>query len=122
MRIDSEYGGLDMSARSARTRGSATHLRGALQALAQGQAVLLSHLEQPWASVTFSGSRHTVSLQFSGLEAVEAGETFLTLLPEHEFAVPGQLVADASIASVAHSLIPDARLEMVVELLLLEEA
>ena len=55
-------------------------------------------------------------------ERREAGETFLTLLPEHEFAIPGQLVADASIASVAHSLSPDARLEVEIELLLLEEA
>jgi hypothetical protein len=90
--------------------------------LADGKAELLRHVERPWASVTFSGTRHTIALSFTGTEAVTAGEAFIAALPEHEFAIPRQLVADAAVASVAHELAPVPKLGVEVEMLLLEEA
>ena len=96
-------------------------LLSALQALAEGQAEVLRHSESPWASVTFTGTRHTVALAFTGAEAAEAGERFIAALPEHEFAIPRQLVADAAVVSVEHVLLPAPRLGLVIELLLLEE-
>ena len=49
--------------------------------LAGGKAELLRHAETPWASVTFSGSRHRLALAFAGNEAVNAGEEFIAALP-----------------------------------------
>ncbi|HEX4847298.1 MAG TPA: hypothetical protein VFV30_04090 [Novosphingobium sp.] len=92
-----------------------------LLALAQGQAELIRHAERNWASVTFSGTRHTVTLAFAGDEAVAAGEAFLTALPDHEFTVPRQLVADAAVVAVEHTALPQPRLEVTAELLLLED-
>ena len=43
-------------------------------------------------------------------------------LPEHEFAIPGQIVADAAILEVEHRLLPEPRLVVQCELLLLEES
>jgi hypothetical protein len=92
-----------------------------LLALGQGKGELLRHSERPWASLTFSGTRHRVRLAFAGTEAVAAGERLIEALPEHEFAIPGQLVADAMIAEVEHTALPEPRLEIEAELLLLEE-
>jgi hypothetical protein len=95
-------------------------LREALLDLAGGRATLLSHREQSWASITFAGARHRLELLLEGAEAVEAGELLIALLPEHEFAIPGQLVADAAVTAVDHRL--DApRMQVSCELLLLEE-
>lgn len=96
-------------------------LLAALMALAGGKAELVRHSERSWASVTFSGTRHTIVLAFSGLEAIAAGELLIDALPEHEFSIPRQLVADAAVVAVEHSALPEPRLEVTVELLLLED-
>ena len=95
-------------------------LREALLELAQGRAAILSHDEKSWASVTFAGARHRLVLVFEGVEAVQAGELFIAFLSEHEFAIPGQLVADAAVTAVDHRLDPP-RMEVRCELLLLDE-
>lgn len=82
---------------------------------------ILSHHEKAWASVTFAGARHTLMLLFQGENAVEAGERFLAELPEHEFAIPGYIVADATITEADHRIHPAPRLAVTCELLLLEE-
>lgn len=97
------------------------HLAEALLALAKGQASIASHAEKSWASITFAGARHCVELLFQGAEAVEAGECFIAFLPEHEFAIPGQLVADAAVTEVDHRLDPPC-MTVRCELLLLEES
>jgi len=102
-------------------RTIADRLREVLGDLAKGHAQVLAHIETAWASATFSGTRHRVELRFEGAEAIEAGETFIALLPEHEFAIPGHLVADATVVEVDHRLQPEARLTVMAELLLLEE-
>ena len=96
-------------------------LLAALQQLAGGKGELLRHMERPWASATFAGTRHTIALAFTGTEAIAAGEALIAALPEHEFTVPGQLVADAAVISVEHVAVPEDRLAVEVELLLLEE-
>lgn len=93
----------------------------ALLELAGNQAELLSHAERAWASVTFSGSRHDVRLRFTGIEAIDAGELFIDTLPDHEFSIPRQLVADAAVLSVTHILQPEPFMEVEVQLLLLED-
>ena len=89
--------------------------------LAGGKAELLRHSERPWASVTFSGTRHTIALSFSGTEAVAAGEVFIVELPDHEFAISRQIVADAAITAVEHKTRPEPNLTVEVELLLLDD-
>lgn len=103
-------------------RRTRQHLLAAIMALAGAQAAVAHHVERGWASVTFSGTRHSLSLVFSGVEAVAAGETFIAALPDHEFTIPRQLVADAAVISADHALLPEPRLAVEIELLLLEDA
>ena len=103
-------------------RGPAEKLREALSLLAGGKAQILAHSERAWASITFSGARHSVELAFEGVAAAKAGEHFIAELPDHEFAIPGQLVADAAILSVDHTMLPDVRLVVKAEMLLLQDA
>lgn len=102
--------------------GAAGHLRNQLDVLAQGHAKVLRHAEKAWASITFEGGRHTLELLFDGGEAVAAGEAFIAALPDHEFAIPGQLVADAAVTKAEHVLLPQPRLTVECELLLLRDA
>ncbi|PEQ13348.1 hypothetical protein B2G71_07905 [Novosphingobium sp. PC22D] len=90
-----------------------------LLALAHGGARLLHHEERPWSSATFSGSRHRFAFEFVGEDAIAKGEHWLEALPEHEFTIPGQLVADARIAKVEHAMTPGPRLAVEAEVLLL---
>ncbi|MGQ7829558.1 hypothetical protein [Altererythrobacter sp. Z27] len=106
--------------RSRRTTGD--RVREALLMLGEAQGCLLNHGETPWASITFAGSRHELMLDFAGPEAVAAGERFIAALPDHEFAIPGQLVADATISSVNHMMHPAPRMIVTATLLLLEDA
>ena len=106
------------TARKRRTPGE--RLLEALQELANGKAQLSRHKERNWASITFAGTRHSIILAFKGSEAVEAGEDFIACLPEHEFAIPGQLVADAAILEVDHQLAPPF-MQVKCEILMLEE-
>ena len=102
-------------------RGLAARLRTALSQLAEQQATILTHSEKNWASVTFSGTRHRLELEFAGPEAVEAGERFIAALPDHEFTLAGQLVADATVEEVDHVLLPEPRMAVTVGVLLLED-
>jgi hypothetical protein len=102
-------------------RGAGAHLRDALMALGDWRGQALSHREKAWASVTFAGARHTLTLLFAGEDAVAAGEALIAALPDHEFAIPGHLVADAALVEVDHRLLPAPRLVVTCELLLLEE-
>lgn len=89
--------------------------------LAGPQAQFLRHAEKPWASITFSGARHTVWLAFSGARAMEAADAFIAALPDHEFTFSGRLVADATIASVDQQVLPTPHMIVECELLLLDD-
>ncbi|MWV29430.1 hypothetical protein GRF63_16140 [Erythrobacter sp. GH3-10] len=89
-------------------------------ALANGKGRIESHCEKGWASITFAGARHRVKMVFEGEEEVEAGECFIVFLPEHEFSIRGQLVADAAVVQV-DSIAHPPRLSVTCEILLLEE-
>lgn len=102
-------------------RSTGNRLREALMALGDFRGQVITHTERAWASITFAGARHTLALLFAGEEAVEAGERFIAALPDHEFALPGHLVADATVTEAEHRLLPTPRLVVQCELLLLEE-
>ncbi|MBX7495404.1 hypothetical protein K3172_05990 [Qipengyuania sp. 6B39] len=97
-------------------------MREALGTLGGHHAQVITHSEKGWASITFAGTRHSLALLFAGEEGVEAGEHFVAELPEHEFALPGQLVADATVVEVEQRLLPSPRMVVQCELLLLEDA
>lgn len=90
-------------------------------ALAGRSAQLIDHRERPWASVTFSGARHTVVLRYTGWEACEDGEALIAALPDHEFTVPGALVADVTVVRSDEAVLPQRTLEVELELLLLDQ-
>ncbi len=110
-----------VSARLRPRRTLADRIRAALMQLTSGHSTMLSHTEKAWASITFAGTRHEVVLEFCGVEAVAAGEELIERLPDHEFTLPGQLVADATITKVVHRFGAMERLEVTAVLLLLEE-
>lgn len=103
-------------------RTTADRLREALLAMTGGHADLLMHEEKAWNSITFSGTRHEMMLDFDGEESVAAGEEFIATLPDHEFRIPGQLVADATISAVDHRFGAQERMVVTAILLLLEES
>lgn len=122
MQIDSHATrAMQATARGRHTRGPWALLLDSLIALAGGHAELLSHAERPWTSATFSGTRHTAALSFTGAVAVEAAEQFIVALPDHEFAIPGQLVADAAVIEARLDMLPVPTFVIEVELLLLDE-
>ena len=118
MRVDSAPD--PMAPRKLR-RNPANRLLGALHDLGESHPIVLRHEERAWASITFAGSRHTLTLRFAGDAAVAAGERFIAALPDHEFAIPRRLVADAAIVAVRHALLPGPSLEIECEVLMLDE-
>ena len=122
MLIDgTEFKAMNATILRARGRGPGARLLEAVLVLAGAEAELVSHGERPWASATFSGARHTIALTFHGTDGVAAAEHFIEALPDHEFAIPGQLVADAAIREVKLDMLHAPRFEVEAELLLLEE-
>jgi len=104
-----------------RVPSPAARLLRALLALAGHHASLIEHRERSWASVTFSGARHTVVLRFTGWEACDDGERLVAALPDHAFTIPGLLVADATVTRTDEALVPERTLEVECELLVLDE-
>lgn len=62
-------------------------------------AVQDSHITA-WASATFVGARHGVTLAIRGDDAVVHADVMLTALPEADFSIAGHIVADVSIDRV----------------------
>ena len=84
-----------------------------------GLAEVTGHAAAAWASVTFAGSRHVVTLRFAGGRAVAAGEALIGDLDLVD--VPGRLVGEAVVRSVLQ--VADRQvLTVVAEWLLLEDA
>ncbi len=102
-------------------RSAWLRLLGQVLQLAESHGELVRHHERNWASATFSGVRHTIVLSFTGNVAVAASERFIAALDEHEFDIPGHLVADASVSEVSQEFLPEPQLVATFELLLLED-
>lgn len=92
-----------------------------LREMAGPLAEVTGHSETSWASITFTGARHTVVMRFAGSDAVSDGERFIATLPDHEFRLRSQLVADASVTRVDHEVLPAPLMEVECELLLLDQ-
>ncbi len=101
-------------------RAPGQRLAEALIVLGGGKCRITRQSEQNWASITFAGTRHTFDVVFEGEAAIEIGEDFIAALPEHQFSVRGQLVADAEVTKVDHRAAPPL-MKITCELLLIDE-
>lgn len=54
----------------------------------------------PWASATFIGARHGLTLVLRGEDAAARARELATQLPEAQFALPGHLVADLVVDAI----------------------
>jgi len=104
-----------------RPRSPSIQLLDAVMRLAGPQADLLRHAERPWASATFHGTRHTIAMRFTGPEGLSAGEAFIDALPEHEFTISRQIVADAAVSEVEQVMLPQPHMTVEVDVLMLED-
>lgn len=93
----------------------------AVLALAGADAKLVSQADRPWHSATFSGRKHTLTIDFEGPEAVAQGEALLAELPFHEFSFRRHLLADACVVWSRRQPAPAPRLTTQIELLLLDD-
>lgn len=100
--------------------GAWRELEAQLLQLAGGDGLILVHSSKAWASTTFQGERHSLTIAFDGLTAVERGHGLIAELPEHEFTIAGQLVAEATLTSADGRADPP-RLTAELEILLLEQ-
>lgn len=86
-----------------------------------GLAVAEELISHPWASITFSGARHLLTLQIEGEGAGAAADMFLDGLEEREFALRGHIVADIVVAGQERS--PGGRaVRLAIEALTIESA
>lgn len=50
--------------------------------------------ERAWASITFTGTRYSLSIDWAGAAKPDVVQNLAQTLPDHEFAIPGYFVAD----------------------------
>lgn len=57
----------------------------------------------PWRSMGLVGEHHRIRLSLNGPDAETEAERLAQALPEHEFGLPGLLVADVAITATRHT-------------------
>ncbi len=71
----------------------------------------------PWASLTFTGARHTLALRFCAKDAEACAARMADGLDYAEFELGGYLVVDIAVAETA---IVDAEVRILLETLIIE--
>jgi hypothetical protein len=94
-------------------RQAETLLQPALAALAGQDAQVAHRHSSPWSSATFSGARHSFSVDLPSPRA----RLFGNRLPEHDFILPGHIVADIGVTS-RHAA--SGRVTVILEVLTIE--
>jgi hypothetical protein len=57
-----------------------------------------------WQSLTFTGERHQIELRIAGPDSAGVAARLIHGIGDHEFAIPGQIVADiAAVGDCVHS-------------------
>ena len=76
-----------------------------------------------WASITFSGARHEITLRLDGDQADAAATAFLSNLEAAEFRLRGHILADIALVSEERSVGPGGspRVRMRLEALTVED-
>jgi hypothetical protein len=74
-------------------------LRGLIaRAGAPGDRILLTDARSiDWQSLTFVGERHEIELRICGPDADTVADRLCDRLPDAEFAIPGQILADIAV-------------------------
>ncbi|MEO9599577.1 hypothetical protein [Parasphingorhabdus sp.] len=65
-----------------------------IKALGGDQAQVCLKRKRPWASITFSGTRHSFAVISTTAPDSKVIEELARALPDHEFAIPDHFVAD----------------------------
>lgn len=65
-----------------------------IEALTGGRARVTLKRERPWASITFTGTRHVFAVDWLAAPNPEDRDNLATATAEHEFTIPGYFVAD----------------------------
>ena len=63
-------------------------------ALSEDQVDVTLKRERPWASITFSGTRHSIEIVCRKAAEHATLQHMVEILPDHEFIIPGHFVAD----------------------------
>lgn len=93
---------------------AATQLSRALEQTGPG-VIVVTRDATPWASVTFAGARHRLTLD---APATPGLDRWLAGLPETEFALRGHLVADLAVTGIELS---NGRAVVTIEVLTVED-
>ena len=99
-----------------------TELRRALRSYFEGLGAPVafeSSTSRPWASITFSGERHHLTLCLPGPGAQAAVDAFLDGLAEREFALRGHVLADIEAAGIQRDA--DGQIRLTLEALTVED-
>lgn len=63
----------------------------------------LHHSEsEPWRSLLFDGGRHRIEMRVSGAGVTEALDRLQAQMGAEEFAIPGNLIVDITLADIRH--------------------
>ena len=89
----------------------------ALQQLLPAATLSLIH-ERPWHSLTFSGVQVCISLVLPGVRHADIAARFADELPEYEFNLRGQLVADIA---VLETVVSESQRRLMIDALLLDD-
>lgn len=81
-------------------------LRALLAQLGLAPEQIIASAQTPWASATFSGARHEVSVSLAGQQA-----DAIAALESHEFDLPGHLVADLRATRIDTAGAPQLHIE-----------
>ncbi len=100
-----------MLSRSASTASSSTarKLIRTVLPLFGGGAELIEAREREWASATFCGARHVLVLRSRLARADAPAPAALALLPEHQFSLEGEIVADCAVTRVQRTTDADGQ-------------
>ncbi|OYY70169.1 MAG: hypothetical protein B7Y00_05525 [Sphingomonadales bacterium 17-56-6] len=98
-------------------RAGASGLLRALRTLAPAADIRIMH-QRPWHSITFSGAQICLSLQVAHPTTQDFVSKLSAILSEHEFHVPGHIVADIA---VTHAVVADGAHCLIIDALLLDE-
>jgi hypothetical protein len=85
------------------------------------RAVMISET-RPWASATFSGSRHRVEIQLWSIATLSRATRFQTQVDVTKLDLPGHLVAELSISVLGSVCLPGGDCRIVVEALTVKVA
>ena len=82
-------------------------------------ATFESVTSRPWASITFAGERHRLSLSLPGPGAQAAVDAFLDGLEDRDFGLRGQILADIEATGIRRDA--DGQIRLSLEALTVED-